>query len=178
LIVMGTHGRSGISRVMLGSVTERVMRETSRPVLTVRQKKGSAAPPVPASIKNLLCPVNFNEVSRQVILQAAAVAECFGAVLTVLHIIEPHLSQTVVEAEAGRLSNWIPSQLRQACELKEVVLKGNPAEQILSTASSSGSDMIVLGAQHKRFFDSTVLGTTTVRVMRHAPCPVLTVVQR
>jgi nucleotide-binding universal stress UspA family protein len=177
LIVMGTHGRSGISRAMLGSVTERVLRETTRPVLTVRQKKGQIASTGEIEIKKVLCPVNFSEVSHQSLAHAVAVADCFGAELTILHVSETELSPTAMDAEKGRLCNWISPEFRQKCSIQESVEKGNPAERILSLAGKIGCDMIVLGAQHRRFFDSTVIGTTTVRVTRHAPCPVLTVIR-
>ncbi len=177
LIVMGTHGRSGISRAMLGSVTERVLRETTRPVLTVRKKKGQVAVPGEIEIKHVLCPVNFSEVSYQALAHAVAVAECFGARLTVLYVTESELSATALDAEKGRLCNWVPPEFRQKCSIQEMVEKGNAPERILSLAEHLGCDMIVLGAQHRRFFDSTIIGTTTVRVTRHAPCPVLTVIR-
>jgi nucleotide-binding universal stress UspA family protein len=177
LIVMGTHGRSGISRAMLGSVTERVLRETTKAVLTVRQKKGTLQVPGEINIKKVLCPVNFSDVSRQTLVHAGSVAQCFGAELTVLHVSETALSSTAMEAEKGRLCKWIPAELRQSCHVREIIENGNAAEQILTLAGQMGCDMIVMGAQHRRFFDSTIIGTTTVRVTRHAPCPVLTVIQ-
>lgn len=177
LIVMGTHGRSGISRAMLGSVTERVLRETTRPVLTIRKKKGQIVTPAEIEIKNVLCPINFSEVSYQALVHAVAVVECFGARLTVLHVNEGELSPTALDAEKGRLCKWVPPEFREKCSIQEMVEKGNAPERILSLAGQLGCDMIVLGAQHRRFFDSTIIGTTTVRVTRHAPCPVLTVIR-
>lgn len=176
LIVMGTHGRSGLSRVMLGSVTERVLRETDRPVLTVRHKRGVAEPTV--SIKQVLCPVNYTEVALKALEHAVAVAQCFNAELWVLNVIESPDSSGAEQQELERLCGWIPQNVRVRCGLKEIVRQGNAAEQIIAVASALSCDMIVLGAQHKRFFDTTVIGTTTVRVTRHAPCPVLTVIRR
>jgi nucleotide-binding universal stress UspA family protein len=164
LIVMGTHGRSGVSRVMLGSVTERVLRETDRPVLTVRQKS-EAAEPLTASIRRVLCPVNYTEVAMNALESAVAVAECFKA-----ELMNEHASE--------QLCDWLSEDARRRCNLQELIRRGDAAEQIIEVARSLGSDLIVLGAQHKRFFDSTVIGTTTVRVTRHAPCPVLTVTHK
>lgn len=176
LIVMGTHGRSGLSRVMLGSVTERVLRETDRPVLTVRYKQGIAEPTV--SVKQVLCPVNYTDVALKALEHAVAVAECFHAELWVLNVVESPGGLSTDQQELDRLCGWIPEDVRWRCSVKEIVRRGDAAEQILAAASAIGCDMIVLGAQHKRFFDTTVIGTTTVRVTRHAPCPVLTVIRQ
>ena len=177
MIVMGTHGRSGINRLMLGSVTEKVLHETDRPVLTVRGKKGIAEPSN-VSIRQILCPINYTEVALKALEHAVGISKCFDAELLVLHVIESHSTDVREEEEHGRLCAWIPDGVRSRCSLREVVRRGDAAEQIIEAASSAGCDMIVLGAQHKRFHDTTVLGTTTIRVTRHAPCPVLTVIRK
>jgi nucleotide-binding universal stress UspA family protein len=175
-IVMGTHGRSGWSRVRLGSVTERVLEETDRPVLTVRVKRESAEP-TPVSLRQVLCPVNYTAVALQALHQAVAIVQSFSANLLVIHVLES-LGEESEESEMDRLCSWIPEDVRSRCQLKEMIRLGNVAEQILELAASTNCDMIVLGAQHKRFFDTTVIGSTTTRVTRHAPCPVLTVVRK
>ncbi len=176
LIVMGTHGRNGIRRLMLGSVTERVLRETSRPVMTIRPRPAAVERSL-LPLRRVLCPVNFTDVAAAALAHAAAVARCFGAELVVLHVLEPSGSALVEETAADTLCRWIPQQVRAQCELRELVRRGDAAEQIITAAEALGSDLIVLGAQHQRFFDTTVIGTTTVRVTRHAPIPVLTVVR-
>jgi nucleotide-binding universal stress UspA family protein len=172
-IVMGTHGHGGWRRFLLGSVTERVLQEADRPVLAVRDKKGSAEPPS-LTIQQVLCPVNYTEVALQAMRQALTIAERFSARLLVVHVLELS-GEEPEEKEMDRLCAWIPPQTRARCQIKEIVRKGNAAEQILEVAESAKCDMLVLGAQHKRFRDTTVLGTTTMNVTRHAPCPVLTV---
>jgi nucleotide-binding universal stress UspA family protein len=175
-VVMGTQGRSGWSRARLESVAERVLRETEKPVLTVRGKEGEAKNH-PASIRNILCPVNFTDIARKAMGYATTLAERFSAELRVLTVIESP-GEVSEEEEKEKLCAWIPGSLHSRCRMQEAVRRGNAAEQILETAASDGCDLIVLGAQHKRFWDSTVLGTTTVNVTRHAPCPVFTVIQR
>jgi Universal stress protein family len=105
-------------------------------------------------------------------------AERFNATLSVVHVIEESTAELQRKRGMDRLCGWIPDNLRTRCHIQEVILEGEPAEQILSIAKSGDHDMIVIGPDHKRFFDSTVIGTTTVRVTRHAPCPVLTVVRK
>ncbi len=177
LIVMGTHGRSGFNRVMLGSVTERVLHDVDRPVLTARLKRGEADVQT-SFVKRILCPVNMTEVAYLALGHAVSVAECFRADLQVLHVIERNIDEVEEKKEADLLCQWIPESARSRCSLKEWTDKGDAAERIIMAAATQGCDMIVLGAQHKRFVDTTIIGTTTTRVTRHAPCPVLTVIRR
>ncbi|MGB9606566.1 MAG: universal stress protein, partial [Bryobacteraceae bacterium] len=171
LIAMGTHGRSGWNRLMLGSVAERVLRETDIPVLTVR---GNLKPPeTPLAIRNILCPVNDTPVARRALEHAAAMARCLGATLTLVHVDEG--------SQPGRIDDlcaWVPDEQRRHCRIREIVRRGEASREIVAQATEEGCDLLVIGAQHRRFFDSTVIGSTTVRVVRHAPCPVLTVVAR
>ncbi len=115
---------------------------------------------------------------RKALEHAVAVAERFAAELTVIHAIESPSDSQEVEAEKGRVCDWIPQELMPRCAFQEVIRRGNAAEQIIDLAASMDADLIVLGAQHKPFSDSTVIGTTTVNVTRHAPCPVLTVISK
>ena len=162
-VVMGTHGRSGYNRWILGSVAERVLRESPVPVLTVR---GAAGQPV----RHILCPVSDTQASHQALQVAAGIAECFHATLTALHVREPHAVNAV-----PNLCSWIPAEERARCEIRELVRHGDAAEQIVAVAGEEPYDLIVLGAARRRFFNGLVLGTTTLRAVRHAPCPVLTV---
>ena len=167
LIVMGTHGRSGVNRLLLGSVTERLLRESRVPVLTVRH--GTRAAAQAPLIRSILCPVNNSPVARNSLAKAAEIAACFGATVTALHVKERRGADAIPD-----LCAWLAEQDRPKCAVQEEIREGEAATQILSTAAEMPCDLLVLGAQHKRFFDSTVLGTTTVRVVRNARCPVLT----
>ncbi len=169
LIVLGTHGRGGLNRLMLGSVAERVLRESEVPVLTVRADTAAAiAPP-----KNILCPVNNTPPAREALSSAAHLARCFGSELVAVHVKEEHGGQ-----EIDDLCSWIPTEVRQHCTLRELTREGDAAEAIVTLAREMPCDLLVAGARQRRFFDSTVLGSTTARVVRHAPCPVLTVKAR
>jgi nucleotide-binding universal stress UspA family protein len=177
LIVMGTHGRSGWSRFMLGSVTERILREIDRPVLTVRFKESKGVT-APVFIKKILCPVNYTEAAHFSLDHAVAMAECFRAGLTVLHVIESPSGEESEQAAQKTLCSWIPAEMRSRCNLREFIRRGTAAEQIIETSLSLGCDLIVIGAQRKRFSDTTVIGTTTSRVTQHAPCPVLVIIHK
>jgi nucleotide-binding universal stress UspA family protein len=166
LIVMGTHGRTGYNRWMMGSVAERVLRETPVPLLTVRG-------PYEGDIRRILCPVADTEVSREALSLAAELAGCFGATLTALHVREPHAA-----AAPPDLCARMPAEERTRCNVREVERHGDAASEIVRLAAEEPFDLLVLGAPRRTFFDGLVLGTTTLRVVRHAPCPVLTVGER
>ncbi|MGB8476975.1 MAG: universal stress protein [Candidatus Acidiferrum sp.] len=167
LIVMGSHGRSGHARMGLGSVAEHVLQQTSSPTLLVRAPEGKA---VPSKISRILCPVTFDEHAIQCISLSAAVAVTFGAQLIVMHSEEEATSPGVRKKQ---LCEWVPAEVRDRCELIEVIRQGSAAEQILLAAREHDVNIIVLAARHRRFFDFTVIGTTTEKVMRHADSTVL-----
>ncbi|HWQ56263.1 MAG TPA: universal stress protein [Bryobacteraceae bacterium] len=151
LIVMGTHGRSGFNRVMLGSVAERVLRQSSVPVLTVR---GDVERPI--QVRHILCPLDSSPAARSAMSMANGIAACTGANVTAVHVLEPGAPPP----PAG----------------VQVVRQGNAAAEIVAASAELPCDLLVMGARRRRFYDATVIGTTTARVVRHASCPVLTVV--
>ena len=171
LIAMGTHGRSGFNRLMLGSVAERILRTSEIPVLTV--------PPSPAGLpgapefKRILVPVNNSEIARHALEYAARLAKCFSSELTVLHVREDGGGGSIPE-----LCEWVPRELQSKCRLVEVPEGEGAAHAIISASSDPGCDLLVLGVKRRRFFDSTIIGTTSARIVRHARCPVLTVISR
>jgi nucleotide-binding universal stress UspA family protein len=171
LIVMGTHGRSGFNRFMLGSVAERVLRASEIPVLTV--PPSAARLPRSPEFKRILVPVNGSETARHALEYAARLGKCFSSELTVLHVREDRKDGAIPD-----LCEWVPEELRPNCRLVEVPEGESAAHSIIAAASDPGCDLLVLGAKRRRFFDSTIIGTTSVRVVRHAPCPVLTVISR
>ncbi len=165
LIVMGTHGRQGWNRLTLGSVAERVLRESTVPVLTVR---GSA----PDRLERILVAVNDTALSRAALSAAADLAACFQASLSVLHVQQAGAEETI-----GNLCGWIDAEHRRRCEIREITRQGEAAREIVAAAAEMPADLVILGARRRRFFDAWVLGPTTVRVVRHASCPVLAVME-
>ncbi len=163
VIVMGTHGRTGYNRWTLGSVAERVLRESSVPVATVRGEWKSP-------IRRILCPVNDTEVSRKALSTAADLAKRLDADLTALYVEEAHAANRI-----PNLCAWIPAEERARCSISELVRRGDPPEEIVGLTSEQDFGLLVIGAPRRKFFQGMVLGRTTLRAVRHAPCPVLTV---
>jgi nucleotide-binding universal stress UspA family protein len=173
---MGTHGRHGVRRAVLGSVTEHLLHETEVPVLTVTPVL--MGNPKEVAIRRILCPVNFTRVARESLAHACAVAEAFGAELQVLYVVEEIERDRVAEVETA-FRHWIDPQIAHRCEFKSMIRPdGDPAERTLEAATQFKADLIVVGAQHRFFSDATVIGTTTQRITRFARIPVLTVAMK
>lgn len=159
LVVMGTHGRGGLQRLMVGSVAERVIRESPVPVLTVRSAEAALA------MRRIVCAVNGSEAARHALEHARAIASATGAELTLLHIADE--------------TTFVPESLARSGELTRIIPNhpaANDADEILTATDDAGYDLIVIGAEHKRLRDVTIFGSTTSRVTRHARTPVLTVI--
>jgi nucleotide-binding universal stress UspA family protein len=168
LIVLGSHGRSGVSRLLLGSVAENVVREAT--CLTLIVKGPESGTP---SIKRVLCPVNFTDLARQCLEVSAAVTVAFKAELDVAHAVESGHREP--EEVAQHLCRWVPDETRERCKQVEIVREGGAAEQIVGLARERAVDLIVIGAQHSPLLEFTTIGATTERVIRHGPCSVLVV---
>ncbi|MDX1582559.1 MAG: universal stress protein, partial [Thermoanaerobaculia bacterium] len=164
LIVMGTHGRSGIKRMMLGSVTERVLREATVPLLTTRREPGEVRP-----IRSILCPVNFTGAAENALRHATELARLMDAGLSVVHVRE---SEDHERDEDQEIDRCVIDAGGTPDEVDRVLLTGNADEAVLRYVAEHDVDLVVLAATHKRFFATTVLGSTTVHVIRLSPVPV------
>lgn len=189
LIVIGTHGRSGFERLMLGSTADKVLRKASCPVMTVpRRLHGGSAPRV--LFKRIVCATDFSTGSEAALAYALSLAQEADARLTVLHVLEwPEVpaqdepfGPTLIAAREqwqaqlrGRLHEAIPPDARTWCDPEEVVVPGTPYKEILRVGTQSGADLIVMGVQGRGALDLGLFGSTTSEVLRRAACPVLTV---
>ena len=164
LILMGTQGRTGIRRSMLGSVAEEVLHTSSIPVLTIRRADCAK------TISKIVCAVNDSEVSRKALRYAARLAQCLGARLTAIHVLEGgnHLA-------ISDLRSWIAQQDRPDCEVQEVTRHGHAAEEIIRLVGELDAGLLAIGAERKLFLDKVAIGTTTTYLVRHSPCAVLSV---
>jgi nucleotide-binding universal stress UspA family protein len=187
LLVMGTHGRGGFERLFLGSVTEKVLRSTDVPVLTV-------PPPVEqvgtVAYKTILCPVEFSDPSIRGLEYALALAQENDARLIVLHVIEdaavalalPEGSSLTVseyrrqlEADAcAQLEAVVPADARVWCTPDERVSSGKAYRVILQLAEAEHAEILVMGVHGKGALNRRFFGSTTNHVIREARCPVLT----
>jgi nucleotide-binding universal stress UspA family protein len=192
LIVMGTHGLGGFEHLMLGSVTERVLRKAACPVLTVppRAHTTSRLP-----FTRLLCAIDFSESAMAALRFAISLAEESSATLTLLHVLEwpweeppaPRLEELPAEQGAA-LAEYRRQREKTALKRLEALTStarlstrpvvrlrnGKPHVQILDAAQEERSDLIVIGVHGRNPLDMMVFGSTTNQVVRAATCPVLT----
>lgn len=191
LIVMGTHGRAGFEHLMLGSVTEKVLRRASCPVLTVGK---AVEPPVGILFRRILCAADLTDVSRPTMEMALALAQENMARVTFLHVVEslpgeagsefplpppgsgmPHTD--LADQARQRLAWTVPESARDFCEVTERVEMGTAWREILRAADDVKADLIVLGAHSHGVLGRMFLGSTSNQVVRQASCPVLVVRQ-
>ena len=196
LLVMGTHGRSGFERLLLGSVTEKVLRKASCPVLTVPRRHPDAVPATPELFKQILCPVDFSDCSMQALNTAMSLAQEADAHLTVLHVMAYELEVTPDAYGAiitndresladfrrrreddarQRLKEAVPETVAAYCRVETMVSNGKPSREILRIAAEQQTDLIVVGVQGRGAADLMFFGSTTNHLVREATCPVLTV---
>ena len=177
LLVMGTHALRGWRRAVLGSVTEGVLHGTTAPILTVSRSHGVPVMHGPVGVTRIVCPVNFSDTAHESMRYAAMLAEKFGAELIAVHVIEPGSHVLPAGSTECRIREWIGDELGEVMTFQELTMRGGAAERVLDCVDDLGADLLVIGAQHKFFRETTVIGTTTERLVRFATCPVLTVVR-
>ena len=187
LLILGTHGRSGFERLFLGSVTEKVLRSTRVPLLTIPPTVRQPGSPL---FKTILCPVEFSGASTRALEYALSLAKEADARLIVLHVLEDtlgeagaetlgHLSlseyhQHVEQEALKRLTAAIPEDARVWAKPDERVSKGRAYREILKTVEEERVELVVMGVNGRGAIDRFVFGSTTHRVIRDAACPVLT----
>jgi nucleotide-binding universal stress UspA family protein len=192
LLVMGTHGRSGFGRLILGSVTEKVLRQARCPVLTVPRRHPDAVPAAPVLFKRIVCPVDFSKCSMRALTYALSMAQEADARLTVVHVLSgtysdlPMMSEGDVRTTAAELQEQrevearqllekaVPDAASSYCHVETTVLRGTPSQEILRIAAAEQADLIVIGVQGRSAVDLMFFGSTTQQVVREASCPVLT----
>jgi nucleotide-binding universal stress UspA family protein len=192
LVVMGTHGRRGLGRWFIGSVTESMLRKVPVPVLTVSHlgPETHAIELGFASIKKILYATDLSESSVAGMQYAIELARGTGARLTVAHVIDHAnfvlLSGTaaayleasrikLVESVKRRLNELIMRDKPPDVEIEPLLLEGKPYEQVLRISEGRAMDIIVLNLQSKKMLDRAFLGSTAERVVRLAHVPVLSV---
>jgi len=180
-IVMGTRGRSGMNKLVLGSVAEEVFRQAECPVLTVGPQ---AFEPKRGEFTNILFATDFKADSNAAAAYAISLAQEYQARLTMLHVLaKPQACDLVYpsDLEQGSLNllrGLVPADAELWCAPEYVVERGAAAEKILEVAARKGADLIVMGLHHREGFPGAATHlpmATAHKVVSHANCPVLTI---
>jgi nucleotide-binding universal stress UspA family protein len=183
LIVIGTHGRTGVSRALLGSAAEEIFRKASCPVLTVGPHV-SHNTERRLAMKQILLAMDFSPESLAALPFAVSMAQEHQANLTLLNVTcNPEVGELVhagqyVDSTLRRLQTLVPAEAELWCEPKCRVEQGAEGKKITEVATALGADLIVLGVRSPQ----GGIGATTHflqsiahQVVVNARCPVLTV---
>ncbi|MFO8100266.1 MAG: universal stress protein [Salinibacter sp.] len=189
LIALGTHGRRGANRILLGSVAEEVVRRATVPVLTVRG--GEQAVSLDAgAVDRLLVPVDFSDPSRQALRHAREVAHLFDAQIDLLYVIEEDLHPAfyvggvssiydvepdIEEKARVHLQTFAEKTPGPSVDLQVHVVPGQAASAILSFADEHDTDLVLTATHGRTGLERFLLGSVAEKLVRHLQSPVLTV---
>jgi nucleotide-binding universal stress UspA family protein len=185
LLVMGTHGRRGLSRALLGSVTEELVRQAPCPVFVVRSDEEVRSQQ--HAIRRVLVPIDFSAASKGAIEHATEIAQTYGAEIHLLHVVE----EVVYPSTYGLGDAYFPTQ--NVIRKVEETLAGMAREEIgyehvtvstvvgyaplsiIDFVQNNEIDLVVIATHGRSGFDRMLLGSVAERVIRRAPVPVLVV---
>lgn len=184
LIVMGTHGRRGVERMLFGSVTEEVVRKAPCPAFTVRTDADTSPH---QAVRRVLAPVDFSEASDVAVQHAREIALTYGAEIDLLHVVEEPFYPSAYGYEptafpTGEVLENVETQLgnmaREMIGYEHAMIEvrtGDPAGEILDYTNANGIDLIVIATHGRTGLDRVLMGSVAERVLRRAPTPVFLV---
>jgi nucleotide-binding universal stress UspA family protein len=186
LVVMGTHGRTGLQRYFIGSVAEEVVRTADVPVLTVRR---DTEEPAATDISRVLVPTDGSDESMAAVDHAVDVAATYDATLHALYVVDQRALASYYDAGPmiGDLIDNLTSVGENATEavrerarerdvtVETTVLQGIPPAAIDEYAGEHDIDLVVMGTHGRTGVERYLLGSVTERVVRTSAVPVLTV---
>jgi len=192
LVVMGTHGRQGIDRLMLGNVANKIIRHTPCPVMTIREEVPWTEEEEEVVYNDILAPIDFSDHSREALRVSKSSANRYEARLHQLFVAEqrtvPTFSDTgipgvsVAETDPEILANAEEGlqKLSENVGGPEVesayhVREGDVSRDIVDFAETNGVNLIVMATRGLTGINRFLLGSNTERIVRVAPCPVLTI---
>ncbi|MDS0475491.1 universal stress protein [Natrinema sp. 1APR25-10V2] len=183
LVVMPTHGRRGLERLLLGSTTERVVRRSDVPVLTIRPDAEAGTYPY----RNVLVPTDGSDCAREALATGVEIADTDNAALHLLSAISTtslgvdvrsDIQLTMLEESVETILSDASSFAADAgVEPVETTVEFAPSihEAIRSYIEDHGIELVVVGTHGRTGFDRYLLGSVTEHLVRTSPIPVLTV---
>lgn len=185
LLAVGSQGRHGLPRFVVGSVAERVVRTAPVPVLTVHPYDDVAILSGGMDrIRHVLAPTDLSDDSRRGVEMAASLALEAEAALTLVYVFEPPSSEYYLppdvaedlEGAARRQLDELVASVRQRVPKAEaVVIRGTPWRAILDLGKSRGADLVVLSTSGRRGLQRVLIGSVAEKIVRIATIPVMTV---
>lgn len=177
LIVMGTHGRRGLNRLLFGSEAEGVLRHSGQPVLIV----GPSAVPTPQeewAPKNILCATSLNPGEAKVVAYGHELARNVGAALTLFYVVsadQPSDDEQAWHVFEDALAKVLPVDEIAKHQIRSPLAGKSPAENIVDVARNLKPDLLIMGAKAVNFNVTHLPAGVLAQVLVDAPCPVLTI---
>ncbi len=183
VVIIGTHGRQGINRFIMGSVAEKIVRLAPCSVLTVRCEEVS-------ELRRIVVPIDFSVFSHKALRVAVEAAWKYNSELHILHIIERHSFPSIYNEGVRRGKDWLHDVKARIQEEVEELLKklgaegvktslhiseGHPSREIITYAQENNADLIIVATHGLRGINYLLMGSVSEKVVRHSQCPVLTV---
>ncbi len=192
LVITATHGRSGLKRFFLGSVTERLMRSLPCPLLVIRgaQQGIQETSKKKFPFKKILVGCDFSSDAEYALDYSISIAQEFQSELHLVHVVEPSGYKDLFKlpAEPGerfkkelydmiqdKLKTLVPQEALHWISLHTKLLVGKPYEELVRYATLNDMDLIAMGTRGRGMVEEILVGSTTDRVIRQAPCPVLSI---
>ena len=192
LAISATHGRSGLKRLLLGSVTERLMRTLPCPLLIIRNPITDLndSDHETFQFQRILVGCDFSPDSQLAFQYGLNLAQEFQSELHLVHVFEPPIYKDLRKREKEfeednqkklrdrlneKLISMVPEETHNWCTLKTTLLDGQPYRELSRYAEIHKIDMVILGIRGRGLVETLLLGSTTDRVVRRSPCPVLSV---
>ena len=184
MVVTATHGRSGFQRLLIGSVTEKLLKTLHCPMLILHTQENDLKAPTGFEFKlnKILVGCDFSPDAKLAFDYALSLAQEFQAELHLSHVLKPYFYKPgLQESKAlhGRLEKqleiMVPEDCRDGCIVHINLLDGEPYVELMNYAKERDIDMIVLGIRGHTLLEKLLVGSTTDRLIRHAPFPVLAV---
>jgi nucleotide-binding universal stress UspA family protein len=177
LIVMGTHGRRGVERWFMGSTTEKLLRHSPVPLITI---SGAGEKSVPPRFRRILVTTDFSDGTSDALAYAFSVAQENESQISLLHVfhdvtadVSGKYRESLVQGVQKQLEDLVPAEARTWCDVNTVVETGVPYRIILRVLEDEKIDLLVMNIHGKGMLDRALLGSTAERVVRAASCPVM-----
>ena len=181
LVVMPTHGRRGLQRFLLGSVTERVINTAAAPVIAVNPER---VKPLAYPSQNILVPTDGSRGAELALTEGIAVAKATGATLHLLHVVEtgrlgPDARSVLKESELTTRADEIVANAVETAESESLaavesdIEYGAPSKRIRAYVEENAVDLAILGTHGETDFSRYVMGGVSSKIVRTSPVPVM-----
>jgi nucleotide-binding universal stress UspA family protein len=178
LVVMGTHGRRGVERWFMGSTTEKLMRHSPVPIVTI-SATGEKLTPAPR-FRRILVTTDFSDGTPDALAYAFSVAQENDSQITLLHVVHDvaadvsgRYRESLIKGVEKQLQDLIPAEANNWCDVITRVETGVPYRIVLRMLEDEKVDLLVMNIHGKGMLDRALLGSTAERVVRVATCPVM-----